>query len=79
MRELHFVDIVEVQQLLEVMAHDAAPVAERIQRLLLPSYFPGSLSCFFVVLNILKSCKNLLDMHVQSMLEQAADLTHLSA
>ena len=40
-RELHFVDIVEVQQLLEVMAQDAAPVAERIQRLLLPSYFPG--------------------------------------
>lgn len=41
-RELHFADIVDVQQLLEVMAHDAAPVAERTQRLLLPSYFPGN-------------------------------------
>ena len=35
-------DIVDVQQLLEVMAQDAAPVAERIQQLLLPSYFPGT-------------------------------------
>ena len=41
MRELHFVDVVDVEQLLEAMGQDVAPVADRIQRLLLPSYFPG--------------------------------------
>lgn len=40
-RELHFVDIVEVEQLLQAMAQDLPPVAYRIQKLLLPSYFPG--------------------------------------
>ena len=44
-RELHFVDIVDVQQLLDVMGQDVAPVAQRIQKLLLPSYFPGALHC----------------------------------
>lgn len=34
-------DIVDVEQLLEVMGQDVAPMAERVQRLLLPSYFPG--------------------------------------
>ena len=42
-RELHFIDIVDVQQLLDVMGQDVAPVVQRIQRLLLPSYFPGGL------------------------------------
>ena len=37
-RELHFVDIVDVQQLLDVMGQDVAPVAQRIQKLLLPRY-----------------------------------------
>lgn len=37
-------DIVDVEQLLEVMGQDVAPVADRVQRLLLPSYFPGPLS-----------------------------------
>lgn len=36
-------DIVDVEQLLEVMGQDVAPVADRVQRLLLPSYFPGPL------------------------------------
>ena len=40
-RELHFVDIVDVEQLLQAMAHDLPQVAHRIQKLLLPSYFPG--------------------------------------
>lgn len=40
-RELHFVDIVGVEQLLQAMAHDLPQVAHRIQKLLLPSYFPG--------------------------------------
>ena len=40
-RELHFVDIVDVEQLLQAMAHDVPQVAHRIQKLLLPSYFPG--------------------------------------
>ncbi|DBA71994.1 TPA: hypothetical protein ACH3X2_010737 [Trebouxia sp. C0005] len=39
-RELHFVDIVDVEQLLDVMGQDVPQVAERVQRLLLPSYFP---------------------------------------
>ncbi|KAL0037621.1 hypothetical protein WJX77_005190 [Trebouxia sp. C0004] len=39
-RELHFVDIVDVEQLLNVMGQDVPQVAERVQRLLLPSYFP---------------------------------------
>ncbi|KAK9830117.1 hypothetical protein WJX72_009857 [[Myrmecia] bisecta] len=39
-RALHFVDIVALDTLLDVMATDAPPVSERIQRLLLPSYFP---------------------------------------
>lgn len=44
-RQLHFVDMVGVEQLLEVMAQDEPPVAERIQRLLLPSYLPGAARC----------------------------------
>lgn len=45
-RELHFVDIVDVEQLLEAMGQDVAPIALRIQKLLLPSYFPGTvLAC----------------------------------
>jgi len=41
-RELHFVDIVDVEQLLDVMGQDVPQVAERVQGLLLPSYFPGA-------------------------------------
>jgi len=44
-RELHFVDIVDVEQLLDVMGQDVPQVAERVQRLLLPSYFPGACHC----------------------------------
>lgn len=44
-------DIVDVQQLLEVMAHDAAPVVERIQKLLLPSYFPGPCAMSLLILH----------------------------
>ena len=40
--ELHFVDVVDVGQLLDALGQDVAPVAERIQKLLLPSYFPGA-------------------------------------
>lgn len=40
-RELHFVDIVDVGQLLGALAQDLPQVAHRIQKLLLPSYFPG--------------------------------------
>ncbi|KAL3138948.1 hypothetical protein ABBQ32_005760 [Trebouxia sp. C0010 RCD-2024] len=39
-RELHFVDIVDVEELLGAMAQDVPQVAHRIQKLLLPSYFP---------------------------------------
>ena len=38
-----------MEQLLEVMAQDEPPVAERIQRLLLPSYLPGTTHCCPVV------------------------------
>ena len=44
-RELHFVDIVDVEQLLEALGQDVAPVADRLQRLLLPSFFPGIYVC----------------------------------
>ncbi len=44
-RELHFVDITDVEQLLDVMGQDVPQVAERVQRLLLPSYFPGACHC----------------------------------
>ncbi len=47
-RELHFVDIVDVEQLLDVMGQDVPQVAERVQRLLLPSYFPGASHCHAV-------------------------------
>ncbi len=47
-RELHFVDIVDVEQLLDVMGQDVPQVAERVQRLLLPSYFPGACHCHAV-------------------------------
>ena len=51
MRELHFVDIVDVEQLLDVMGQDVPQVAERVQRLLLPSYFPGA-ACVTRLLNL---------------------------
>lgn len=40
-RSLHFYDVVPLPQLLDVMAHDAVPVARRIHQILLPSYFPN--------------------------------------
>jgi condensin-2 complex subunit G2 len=40
-RDLSFVDVVPLDALLGAMAEDAAPVAQRVHRLLLPSYFPG--------------------------------------
>lgn len=40
-RSLHFYDVVALPQLLDVMAHDAPPVARRIHQILLPSYFPN--------------------------------------
>ena len=49
-RELHFVDIVDVEQLLEAMAQDVPQVAQRVQKLLLPSYFPGLHQCFHAML-----------------------------
>ena len=39
MRDLSVVDVVPLDVLLEVLGSDARPVAERLHRLLLPSYF----------------------------------------
>lgn len=41
MRDLSFVDVVPLDTLLEVLASDSPPVALRVHRLLVPSYFPG--------------------------------------
>jgi hypothetical protein len=41
-RALRWHDVVGVQKLLEVMATDVPAVSERVQRLLLPSYFPDA-------------------------------------
>ena len=42
-KELHFVDIVPLDVLLEAMTTDCSAVSARIQKVLLPSYFPGEL------------------------------------
>ncbi len=39
MRDLSVVDVVPLDVLLEALGSDARPVAERVHRLLLPSYF----------------------------------------
>ena len=41
MRELSVINVVSLDVLLEVLSNDARPVAERVHRLLLPSYFAG--------------------------------------
>ncbi len=41
MRDLSFVDVVPLDTLLDVLASDSPQVAQRVHRLLLPSYFPG--------------------------------------
>ena len=48
--------MVGVEQLLEVMAQDEPPVAERIQRLLLPSYLPGTTHCYTAALLCVHVC-----------------------
>lgn len=41
MRGLSVVEVAPLDALLDILASDARPVAERVQRLLLPSYFGG--------------------------------------
>ena len=43
-KELHFVDVIPLDVLLEAMTTDCSAVSARIQKVLLPSYFPGELS-----------------------------------
>jgi len=40
-RDLSVVNVVPLDVLLEVLSSDARPIAERVHRLLLPSYFAG--------------------------------------
>ena len=40
-RDLSVIDVVPLDALLEVLGGDARPVAQRVHRLLLPSYFSG--------------------------------------
>ena len=40
-RNLSVVNVVPLDVLLEVLSSDARPIAERVHRLLLPSYFAG--------------------------------------
>ena len=42
-KELHFVDVVPLEVLLEAMTTDCSAVSARIQKVLLPSYFPGEM------------------------------------
>ncbi|KAK9826218.1 hypothetical protein WJX74_000685 [Apatococcus lobatus] len=53
---LHFTDIVSLEVLLEVMAHDSAAVAQPIQRLLVPSCFPDGPAGPSLVITLL--CKS---------------------
>lgn len=41
MRNLSFVDVVPLDTLLDALASDSSQVAQRVHRLLLPSYFSG--------------------------------------
>jgi len=40
-RDLSVISVVPLDVLLEVLSSDARPIAERVHRLLLPSYFAG--------------------------------------
>ncbi len=42
-KELHFVNVVPLDVLLEAMTTDCSAVSARIQKVLLPSYFPGEM------------------------------------
>ncbi len=56
LRDLSFVDVVPLDTLLDVLATDSAPVAQRVHRLLLPSYFPGPEDGPACVAALLRQC-----------------------
>lgn len=56
LRDLSFVDVVPLDTLLDVLATDSAPVAERVHRLLVPSYFPGPEDGPACVAALLRQC-----------------------
>ncbi|CAL8463631.1 g3165 [Coccomyxa elongata] len=56
LRDLSFVDVVPLDTLLDVLATDCAPVAQRVHRLLVPSYFPGPEDGPACVAALLRQC-----------------------
>ncbi|BDA48499.1 Condensin-2 complex subunit G2 [Coccomyxa sp. Obi] len=56
LRDLSFVDVVPLDTLLNVLATDSAPVAQRVHRLLVPSYFPGPEDGPACVAALLRQC-----------------------
>lgn len=53
---LPFYSVVPVEKLLDVLAQDVAPVSERIQRLLLPTFFPNADTGPALVAALLRKC-----------------------